>query len=117
MKSARSKYVADLEAKKEIEEKQKQEQLKLKNEEAKKTEKKNELVYIDKEIQLKTGDLKVAEDRISEGNLKLQKALRETKLSRKDIQEAQSLIDMGIERKRKVEEDLVQLNKKRKLLN
>ena len=35
--------------------------------------------------------------------MKLQKVLKENKLSRKDIQEAQSLMDMYIKHKRKIE--------------
>lgn len=51
---------------------------------------------------MKNSDLKAAQGRINEGNMKLQKALKGIKLSKKDIQEAQSLTDMGIERKHKV---------------
>ena len=45
--------------------------------------------------------------------MKLQKALNETKLSRKDIQEGQSFIVMGIKRKRNVEEEVKQLDNKK----
>ena len=44
---------------------------------------------MDKEPKLKDSDLKVAKDSIYEGNMKLPKALKESKLSRKVIQEAQ----------------------------
>ena len=59
--SAKAKYIADLEAKKELEEKQKREQLKIRTEEAKRMGKKNRLENIDKVIKVKNCDLKVAE--------------------------------------------------------
>lgn len=52
---------------------------------------------------MKNSVLKIAEDSINEENMKLQKVLKENKLSRKDIQEAQSLMDMYIKHKRKIE--------------
>ena len=45
--------------------------------------------------------------------MKLQKALEESKLSRKDIQKVQSFIDMGIKRKRNVEEEVKELDNKK----
>ena len=44
---------------------------------------------MDKEPKLKNSDLKVAKYSSYEGNMKLPKALKESKLSRKDIEEAQ----------------------------
>ena len=51
--------------------------------------KKDELGKMYKEPKLKDSDLKVAKDSIYEGNMELPKALKESKLSRKVIQEAQ----------------------------
>ena len=65
---------------------------------------------------MKNSDLKVAEDSINERNMKIQKAHKESKLSRKDMQEAELLIYMGNECKRKVEEEVKQLDNKIKYL-
>lgn len=66
---------------------------------------------------MKNSVLKIAEDSINEENMKLQKVLKENKLSRQDIQEAQLLMDMYIKHKRKIEEKAKQRDsKKRKLL-
>lgn len=66
---------------------------------------------------MKNSVLKIAEDSINEENMKLQKVLKQNKLSRNDIQETQSLIDMYIKHKRKIEEKAKQRDsKKRKLL-
>lgn len=62
---------------------------------------------------MKNSVLKIAEDSINEENMKLQKVLKENKLSRKDIQEAQSLIDMYIKHKRKIEEKAKQRDNKK----
>lgn len=47
--------------------------------------------------------------------MKLQKALKESYLTRKDIQEIQLLIDMGIERKRKVKKEIKRPSNKKQL--
>ena len=78
---------------------------------------KNELKNIDKETKLKNSDLKVAKDSINEGNMKLQKALKENKLSRKSVQETQTLINMGINFKCKAEEEIKQLDNTRRKLS
>lgn len=62
---------------------------------------------------MKNSVLKIAEDSINEENMKLQKVLKENKLSRKDIQEAQSLMDMYIKHKRKIEEKAKQRDNKK----
>ena len=62
---------------------------------------------------MKNSVLKIAEDSINEENMKLQKVLKESKLSRKDIQEAQSLMDMYIKHKRKIEEKAKQRDNKK----
>ena len=51
------------------------------------------------ELSLHETNLKVAEEAIGEGNIKLQKALADNKLSRKKSQKAQAMIDMSLERK------------------
>ena len=116
VKAARGKYISHLEAKKELEEKQNQEQLKIKTEEAKWMETKSELENIDTKMKVKNSELQVAYDSINEGKMKLQKVLKEGKLCRKDIPEAPSLIDMGTERKHKVEEEIKQLDNKKQIL-
>ena len=90
-----------------MEEKQKRKLLKIERGRKKLNEPENKEI---KEVKLK---LKVAEDSINEGNMKLKKALKESKLSRKDIQDAQSLIDMGIEHKCNVEEEIKKLDNKK----
>ena len=62
---------------------------------------------------MKNSVLKIAEDSINEENMKLQKVLKENKLSRKDIQEAQLLMDMYIKHKRKIEEKAKQRDNKK----
>lgn len=62
---------------------------------------------------MKNSVLKIAEDSINEENMKLQKVLKENKLSRNDIQETQSLIDMYIKHKRKIEEKAKQRDNKK----
>lgn len=62
---------------------------------------------------MKNSVLKIAEDSINEENMKLQKVLKENKLSRKDIQEAQSLMDMYIKHKRKIEKKAKQRDNKK----
>lgn len=62
---------------------------------------------------MKNSVLKIAGDSINEENMKLQKVLKENKLSRNDIQETQSLIDMYIKHKRKIEEKAKQRDNKK----
>lgn len=62
---------------------------------------------------MKNSVLKIAGDSINEENMKLQKVLKENKLSRKDIQEAQLLMDMYIKHKRKIEEKAKQRDNKK----
>ena len=50
--------------------------------------------------------LQVAENTIVDGNTKLQAALVDKHLDRNKIQEAQSMIDMGLERKQHFESEI-----------
>ena len=56
-------------------------------------------LQIESKLKLSRYSLKVAETSISEGHLKLEHALTQNIFPRKDIQSAQSLINMGLERK------------------
>ena len=69
------------------------------------------------EIEIKKVVISVAEESIQEGNKKLQKQLKQSKISRNEIQKAQSMIDMGLSRKRCLSTELEELQKeKAKLL-
>jgi len=57
--------------------------------------------------------LKAADEIISDANNSLQKALAGKKLDRNLVQQAQSKIEIGIDRKRKLEETLASLKKKK----
>ena len=75
--------------------------------------KSNEVCQIDGEICRLEQAMEVAENIIVEGNQKLQTALRAIPLSTQKIQMASSQIEMGMDRKRKLAEDIVQLKKRR----
>ena len=72
---------------------------------------------VEAEIKIKESGISVAEESIQEGNEKLQNQLKQSKISRNEIQKAQLMIDMGLDRKRCLSTELVQLQKeKAKLL-
>ena len=116
VKTARQKY-QDLEAKRLLREKE-SERIKL----ADKMKGKNKLLEekrsnVEAEIKIKESGISVAEESIQEGNEKLQNQLKQSKISRNEIQKAQLMIDMGLDRKRCLSTELVQLQKeKAKLL-
>ena len=62
-------------------------------------------------------NLKVAKESIKIGNQKLQEVLSETSLSREKIQSAQTMIDMELERKHKLNNVIQEIKKKKKKLN
>ena len=99
VKSAHSKYVADLEMQKEIQSKEKLEQeMKKKEQDVLQTEK-HKIYELELELSSQKSSFKVAEESIKEGKIKLQNGLLEKTLSREKIQEAQAMIDTGLARK------------------
>ena len=58
---------------------------------------------------MKENGIKVAFETVEEGNKNLEKELAAPKSSRGKIQQAQSMISMGLERKRKLEEESKEL--------
>ena len=116
VKTARQKY-QDLEAKRLLREKE-SERIKLADE-MKENNKllEEKLSNAEAEIKIKKVFISVAEESIQEGNKKLQKQLKQSKISRNEIQKAQSMIDMGLSRKRCLSTELEELQKeKAKLL-
>ena len=116
VKTARQKY-QDLEAKRLLREKE-SERIKLADE-MKENNKllEEKLSNAEAEIKIKKVFISVAEGSIQEGNKKLQKQLKQSKISRNEIQKAQSMIDMGLSRKRCLSTELEELQKeKAKLL-
>ena len=61
--------------------------------------------------------LQVAENTIVDGNAKMQAALADKHLDQNKIQEAQSMIDMGLERKQHFESEISHLLTKRRKMN
>ena len=61
--------------------------------------------------------LQVAENTIVDGNTKMQAALADKHLDQNKIQEAQSMIDMGLERKQHFESEISHLLTKRRKMN
>lgn len=66
---------------------------------------------INAEVKLKESGLAVAYDCISEGNQKLQNELTSSKMCKKKLQQAQSMISMGLSKKHKVELEIRELEK------
>ena len=116
VKTARQKY-QDLEAKTLLREKE-SERIKLADEMRENNKLLEEkLSNAEAEIKIKKVVISVAEESIQEGNKKLQKQLKQSKISRNEIQKAQSMIDMGLSRKRCLSTELEELQKeKAKLL-
>ena len=75
------------------------------------------LSNVETEIKIKESGISVAEESIQEGNEKLQNQLKPSKISRNEIQKAQSMIDIGLYRKHCLSTELVELQEeKAKLL-
>ena len=72
---------------------------------------------IDKELARCDANLQVASQIIEEGNKRLLDGLNSKTLDRKILQDAQSRIDTGIERKRKIEEEAASLRRKKMRLS
>ena len=69
------------------------------------------------ELNKQQTNLKVAEESIKIDNQKLQEALSEKSLSTEKIQSSQAMIDMGLERKHKLNNVIEEITKKKKKLN
>ena len=112
VKTARQKY-QELEAKRLLREKE-SERIKLADE-MKENNKllEEKLSNAEAEIEIKKVVISVAEESIQEGNKKLQKQLKQSKISRNEIQKAQSMIDMGLSRKRCLSTELEELQKEK----
>ena len=61
--------------------------------------------------------LQVSENTIVDGNAKMQAALADKHLDQNKIQEAQSMIDMGLERKQHFESEISHLLTKRRKMS
>ena len=72
----------------------------------------DEVSKIDEEIKSKRAGITVADETISEGKRKLQIALRQKCISISDIQNAQSQIEMGLQRKQTLEREILELEGK-----
>ena len=77
---------------------------------------KDKILQIDAEIKIKESGISVAEESVNEGNMKLQQQLTKQTISHSELQKAQSLIDMGLSRKRVLELEIEGLKEKIKRL-
>ena len=116
VKGARAKYMADLEEKnrlrQEVEKRIKESQTAISKAQIAKTE----CEKIDSESKKCEVNLKVANEIVEDKNKQLQDVLSKSKLDRNKIQQAQSKTETGLERKRKIENELHPLQQKRKKL-
>ena len=69
------------------------------------------------ELSLHDTNLKVAEEAIAEGNIKLQEALPEKNLWREKIQKTEAIIDMGIERMNVIFKAIKNIRKKKRKID
>ena len=85
----------------------------------KQQQKNQEIASIDTKLERIKSQLAAANEIIEDGNAKFQAALQCKQLDtvRKDLQSAQSKIDIGIDRKRKAEDRILVLNNKKLKLN
>ena len=77
-----------------------------------KSAKDDQVSKIDEDIKSKRAGITVADETISEGNKKLQIALRQKYISRSEIENALSLIEMGLQRKQTLEREILELEGK-----
>ena len=105
VKSARQRYESDLAVKRRLEEakqseKEKKQEIDSLNE---------ELQLIAEQLKMKENGIEVALETVEEGNKNLEKELAAPKGSKGKMQQAQSMISMSLERKRKLEEEIKEL--------
>ena len=74
---------------------------------------KQEIDELELELSSQRSSLKMSEESIKDGNIKLQNALLEKTLSREKIQEAQALIDMMLDRKRSIVKNIGEISQKK----
>ena len=111
IKNARVKYFADVELQKLTVEKEKQQKmLQVESQEVDESNKKK-LAKVESEIERLRNNLQIADAMVYYGNKQLQKLLCSTSknIERKKIQSAQSKINIGLERKRKCDDDLAEV--------
>lgn len=72
-----------------------------------------DIVAIEHSISLKKMGISVAEESISDVNVKLQAILKVSTISRVQVQKAQSSLEMGLQRKRVLEEEVMKLSEER----
>ena len=104
---------ADLEMQKEIQSKEKLEQEMKKKEQDVLQTQKQKIDELEHELSSQKSSLKVAEESIKKGNIKLQNAVLEKTLSREKVQEAQAMIDMGLDRKHCIEKNIQEISQKK----
>ena len=75
----------------------------------------NELLEIENEIKIAEKGIEVAEKAISDGSQKLELHLAMRHINTDKIRSDHALIKMGLERKKKLEDDISDLKKKKKL--
>ena len=114
VKQAYGRYVSDLEAKRLMDEKTKNQAKEREAVENEENERKEALAKLSADITMRKNGLKVAEDSIEEGSAKLQQELTAPKISRGRLQQAQSMIDMGLSRKRLLEDEIKSLQDEKK---
>ena len=114
VKGAYRRYVADLEAERELREKKEREKKKTEKEKEENAEKNESLAKLEMELNKHQTNLKVAEESIKIGNQKLQETLSEKSLSREKSQSAQAMIVMGLERKHKLNNVIEEITKNKK---
>ena len=106
VKDSRKRYMADLEAQRATE---KEEEAKRKELEAKKKDenmKSQEILFLTASLEQLQNSLTVVDDSVKEGNEQLKQLLTQTNCTKKDLQRAQSKIEMGLKRRAEFEEDL-----------
>ena len=115
VKSARAKYFADMEQEKIAVEAAKKQELKKHVETTEKSykEKADEIAA---EMERLECDIQVADAIIQEGNEQLQRLISSKNLNRKELQSAQSKLDIGLLRKTKCVHDIANLKKKKRNL-
>ena len=74
---------------------------------------KQEIDELELELNSQKSSLKMSEESIKDGNIKLQNALLEKTLSREKIQEAQAMIDMMLDRKRSIVKNIREISQKK----
>ena len=118
VKGERAKYFADMEQQKLDAEKKKEEKISQQKAKTALESNKIKLDEIVADMERLHSNIQVADAIIQEGNEQLQKVLctAHQQINRKELQSAQSKIDIGLQRKRKCDKELTLLREKKKLL-